>query len=412
MPGVLFEGRGGGKILGLASEAKSPSTTSTTKVDNEFVDSAACGDMDGVINLLANKDYPSAAINAVDKDGRTAFHYSCLNDDVPLLTVLLADDRVNVKQTSPKGDTALHMAALYAALEAMRLLFEDGRGNELLNAKNNFGETPLHLCAGSGDKGAAKAALLLLENGALMTVTDKWNRGPIDVSADNAENPLMATFNAYLTAHPDTKAQVQAISEAYRRENEAAASGIAEETVKANKMAKNAIFGQLGGVKLKKSKMVEKSMFNKTEGKVSAGSTAKAKGDGRRALSKLIDFPGDVNEIKKHLADEADIDPGGADAYGLTALHKFASWNKTELLALLIAKLSPEQMGAKCPEGKTALHWAVEMASVGAVKALVAAGADVDAQDGKGRTVGVILDNVESSGIIDRLKSALVHVPA
>ena len=79
---------------------------------------------------------------------------------------------------------------------------------------------------------------------------------------------------------------------------------------------------------------------------------------------------------------------------------------------MLLPKLTPEEMAAKCPVGKTALHWAVEMASVGAVKALVAAGADVNAEDGKGRTVGTILDNVESSGIIDRLKSALVLVEA
>ena len=115
-----------------------------------------------------------------------------------------------------------------------------------------------------------------------------------------------------------------------------------------------------------------------------------------------------MTEITAHLANESGVDPAGADAYGLTALHKFASWNKTELLALLIPKLSAEQLNAKCPEGKTALHWAVEMASVGAVKALVAAGADVEAKDGKGRTVGTILDAVEQSGIIDRLKGALV----
>ena len=104
----------------------------------------------------------------------------------------------------------------------------------------------------------------------------------------------------------------------------------------------------------------------------------------------------------------ARVSRAGADAYGLTALHKLASWNKTELLALLIPKLSAEQLNGKCPEGKTDLHWAVEMASVGAVKALVAAGVDVEAKDGKGRTVRTILDAVEQSGIIDRLKAALV----
>jgi ankyrin repeat protein len=122
----------------------------------EFVDAAACGDLAGVKDLLSDASLPASVINWPDKDGRSAFHYSCLNDDVPLLTILLADPRVGVNNTSPNGDTALHMAALYAALEAMKLLFADGRIN--VNSQNKFGETPLHLCAGSGDKSAAMSA--------------------------------------------------------------------------------------------------------------------------------------------------------------------------------------------------------------------------------------------------------------
>ena len=40
------------------------------------------------------------------------------------------------------------MASLYAALEAMKILFIDNRIN--INSQNKYGETPLHLCAGSG----------------------------------------------------------------------------------------------------------------------------------------------------------------------------------------------------------------------------------------------------------------------
>ena len=59
------------------------------------------------------------------------------------------------------------------------------------------------------------------------------------------------------------------------------------------------------------------------------------------------------------------IDPAGTDSYGLTALHKFASWNKTMFIDLLVPKLTREEINYKCPDGKTALHWAVEMAAVG-----------------------------------------------
>jgi hypothetical protein len=69
--------------------------------------------------------------------------------------------------------------------------------------------------------------------------------------------------------------------------------------------------------------------------------------------------------------------------------------------------LTAEQLDDKCPEGKTALHYGVEMAGVGGVKALVAAGVDVNARDGKGKTVAEILAAAPSSGIIDRLLNAI-----
>jgi len=68
----------------------------------EFVDAAACGDLDAIKSYLADSSFPASMINHVDKDGRSAFHYSCLNDDVPLLTLLLKDERANVTLLSPK----------------------------------------------------------------------------------------------------------------------------------------------------------------------------------------------------------------------------------------------------------------------------------------------------------------------
>jgi len=147
--------------------------------ETAFADAAACGDLAEVKVLLQKQDpaLDAAIINQTDKDGKNAFHYSCLNDDAPLLSTLLADPRVDPLKRSPNEDTGLHMASLYAALQSMQLLKQDGR--IALDSQNKYGETPLHLCAGSGDKGAAKAAALLLDFGANLTVTDKWKRGPM-----------------------------------------------------------------------------------------------------------------------------------------------------------------------------------------------------------------------------------------
>jgi len=400
-------------------------------LDSRFVDAAACGDLDEVKVLLASTEPPLAAeaINKADKDGKNAFHYACLNDDSNLLRILLGDARVNVTQTSRNGDTGLHMAALYAALEAIALLVADGRVD--MNSQNKYGETPLHLCAGSGDKSAAKTANVLLSHGASLTVVDKWKRGPLDVSHDNAENPIVATFNEYLSdrsrCSEDGKAAVEAVSVAYKAEtarlNAPLSKADEDMQVAKSKAAAISLFGGgmgglggigggLAGIKLKKTNTVVKTMFKTGEGAVHAGQTAtQVCTDKRRALSKLVDFPGDLEEIRAHLNNTeegaAGINPAGADSYGLTALHKFASWNKTDYLDMLLPRLSKEELNVRDPEGKTALHYAVEMASVAAVKALVAAGVDTEAKDGKGRNVMEILNSAPSSGVIDRLKSAM-----
>ncbi|KAG9402027.1 hypothetical protein AC1031_007723 [Aphanomyces cochlioides] len=381
------------------------------RAEETFVDAAACGDLDYVKELLASTAprLTAETINKVDKDGKSAFHYACLNDDANLLEILLADDRVDVQLTSKNGETGMHMAALYSSLKALALLHADGRVS--INGQNQYGETPLHLCAGSGDKSAHRTADLLLSFGADMTITDKWGRGPKDVSHDNAENPIVETFNTYLADRSRCSEEqfeaIQATTAAYRAKLEE--ERVAAMQKRNRPMALGISLGGLKGVQLKKTETVVKTMFKTEEGRVAGGEggAESENTDGRKALSKLIDFPGDYDAIKRHLENPDGVNPGGADAYGLTALHKFASWNKTDYLELLLPHLSREELNARCPEGKTALHYAVEMASVAAIKVLIAADIDRSIQDNKGRTVQTILEEATASGVIERIRNAL-----
>ena len=74
--------------------------------------------------------------------------------------------------------------------------------------KNDFGETAMHRCAGSGDKGACKAAQMLLEAGASLTIIDQWQRGPSDVATDNAYNGLVKIIADFIADKPDVLKQV------------------------------------------------------------------------------------------------------------------------------------------------------------------------------------------------------------
>ena len=122
----------------------------------------------------------------------------------------------------------------------------------------------------------------------------------------------MKVLDDFLAINPTVKAETGAMTAAYLADK---ARPVGNDD--ANKKAKSAIFGQIGAVKLKKTTTAVKTMFNASEGRVGNASLqgtkdATSSSDGRRALSKLVDFPGDVEEIKKV--------SGGADTYIRTSM--------------------------------------------------------------------------------------------
>mmetsp|Transcript_27652 Transcript_27652/g.46830 ORF Transcript_27652/g.46830 Transcript_27652/m.46830 type:complete len:339 (+) Transcript_27652:82-1098(+) len=91
----------------------------------------------------------------------------------------------------------------------------------------------------------------------------------------------------------------------------------------------------------------------------------------KKALSKHIEYPGDLEFIQKAL-DSKEFDLAGKDMFGLTALHKFASWNKTDLIEAIAPHLTGPQFNQQTPKEKdTALHLAVKMGAARAVFMLV-----------------------------------------
>ena len=54
---------------------------------------------------------------------------------------------------------------------------------------------------------------LLLSWEASLTVTDKWGRGPMDVSRDNGENCMYSVFQEYLSKLPDGDMRAQQVAD-------------------------------------------------------------------------------------------------------------------------------------------------------------------------------------------------------
>ena len=99
------------------------------------------------------------------------------------------------------------------------------------------------------------------------------------------------------------------------------------------------------------------------------------------------EYPGDEEQIRQYLT-RNDIDPAGKDMFGLAAIHKFASWNKINLIQLLISRLDDKEINVLGGQDKgTALHICVEMNSLAAFKYLISTKrVDLTIQDVKGRT--------------------------
>lgn len=69
----------------------------------------------------------------------------------------------------------------------------------------------------------------------------------------------------------------------------------------------------------------------------------------RQSLSKLVEFPGDVDCVRQMLECQSPcaVDPAGKDMFGVAAIHKFSSWNKVDLLKLLVPHLTTDALNAK-----------------------------------------------------------------
>ena len=107
----------------------------------------------------------------------------------------------------------------------------------------------------------------------------------------------------------------------------------------------------------------------------------------KMALSKLVEFPGDESHLREQLHDPS-VALNGKDMYGLTALMKFAAWNKVNLLDILLPHLTTEEINTYGGRSKLPLlHYCVDMDASTALERLLQDGrVDVNARDEYGRT--------------------------
>ena len=121
-----------------------------------------------------------------------SFFEAAILGDVDRLRRLAREDPALLRAQGPDGAPALHLAAHFGRLDALRLLLELGTPVDLA-AGGTFGNGALHAAAAGAQ---AEAGVLLLEAGAQADARDRNGFTPLHLAAANGVVPLVRALLA------------------------------------------------------------------------------------------------------------------------------------------------------------------------------------------------------------------------
>ena len=174
--------------------------------ESPVADAAMRGDIETVRSLLRE----GADVNAAQGDGMTALHWSAVNDNAPMIELLLYAGATLESTTRLGGYTPLHLASREGQSDAVRALLE---GGSKPNTFTTTGVSAVHLAAQAGKPDAIRA---LIVHGADVDARDRHS-GRTPLIFATAQNRLQAIVTL-IDAGADVSLATEEIGRASCRE--------------------------------------------------------------------------------------------------------------------------------------------------------------------------------------------------
>mmetsp|Transcript_2025 Transcript_2025/g.2890 ORF Transcript_2025/g.2890 Transcript_2025/m.2890 type:complete len:415 (+) Transcript_2025:27-1271(+) len=324
--------------------------------------------------LLDGSD-SSAYLKEVDSNRYTALHWAAHCDEIGMLKQLL-DAKADPYAVTKRSETYLHRASARNSLRIVRAIRSGQIQNSknLIDCKNEWGETAMHLAAAAGFVDVIKE---LVHAKASVDASDKWGRSPLKVASESGESSAVSCLES-LGAKLEPKAEATTLPLSIPQPPPMFPKSLPSVPVSAKSNVPNgkpkatmrSLFtdefkkraARMAKQRKSREKKQQKSVLKNVESAKKRKPTFKPLVNGSPpALSKLVEYPGDVEAVKR-LLKEKKANPTGKDMYGLTALHKFASWDKVDLVEAILPYLSKEDINSqRSSDGSTCLHLAISM---------------------------------------------------
>ena len=373
---------------------------------SSLLEAAKLGDHLALDRILSESNFSTTF--EIDDKGYTAAHWTVYFDESNSVEALLLKCSDIFLISSSRGITPLHLICLNNSIRSLKLLLNYPIiYNKLIDMRTIWSETPLHLAASTGNLEITRLMLNnntncnnfdtahLSDNSTLLQAVDKWGRTPIDVAIENGYTAVITYFE---TAYPELCQQSihriksnSAYSNTDKTNNTWSSSHCVIKDIQ-NELLQSNLF-QRNKQGASSTHDVIKTLDSSTTSHVSDQSLVSlssplpsiptvtiipptsspppsAPRPVLRALSKLIEYPGDPDHLITLLADPT-VDPMGKDMYGWTSLHKFASWDKTDLLDILLTSVNNIDINIRGHDQFTCIHAAVDMNAIHAVRYLL-----------------------------------------